>query len=281
MTIDELPARAQAALCQTAVTCGGYPDEATCVDLFPGEVVFKPIVDAVKRGTLAFDGALMSACLNEMNAECQRNAPEPPACAQALQGRVAAGGACVSGAECIGGGTCAKPESCNTDYLCCAGTCGPPRVGVGGDCSQTLSMCQEGATCMGGVCVADAAAGAPCSSTTICARPAFCRNSGGDSGTCVLPAPSGAACDPTEALGCARSDEYCEITTSVCTKSHPPGAACTSDDMCVEYAFCQNGACVAPTAGAACDYAAGAKCMDGLACTGGVCTKPSYEVCGS
>jgi hypothetical protein len=243
----------------------------------------QPIVDAVKRGAAVFDGRLMSECLSQgFRMDCVTNVSDPPACAHAVQGRVAEGGACISGAECIGHGSCHKPQGCD-DLFCCEGTCGPPLVGLGGDCSRDSLVCQSGTYCEGGVCVADLPAGESCTLGRKCAVPAVCSYpvAGGPSAVCTVPAASGGACDPTRTEVCARSDEYCDTATRVCTKRHPPGEACSAEGDCLDYAFCRNGACVAPGVGAACNSATGDLCMDGLTCQGGVCTKHTYAACGA
>jgi len=250
MTIDEVPARFQAAECRLTVTCGIYPDEASCEQALPIAAAAQAVVAAVKRGTMTFDGTLATQCLSELGVDCTNQ--DPPICEQVFQGRVAAGGSCVLDGECMGGGPCMKPQDC-TDS-CCAGTCGPAKLPVGGDCSQDISLCARGSHCESpGTCVADV----------------------------PVPAPAtGASCDPTGSAACARSDDYCDAAAMKCTWRRPVGAACATSNECLDEAFCgSNGACVARAGvGAACGGASGTQCLSLLDCESGVCTvflKPS------
>jgi len=271
MTIDELPARYQAAECRVLVMCGEFPDRASCEQTFPLAEIAIPAVDAVKRGTMTFDGTAASECLSQIGADCSN--PDPPACDQLFQGHVAAGGTCTMTGECVGGGQCGKPVGCMD--ACCAGTCGPARIALGGDCSGGTSECVKGSHCDGGTCAADLPAGASCANGVPCAEPAVCNYiaDNPDSNTCVLPAASGAACDPTHYMACARSDEYCDTGKLTCTKKRPLGAACSAAIPCINYGDCQNGVCGARVGvGAACDDAAGGRCLSLLDCVDGVCT---------
>ena len=284
--IEQLPAELERRACARATACGGAESQTACEStLFLTESSETlTLVEAVKRGTVKYDGDSARVCLDAITADCA-DLVEPDGCGDMFRGTVAAGGVCVIAAECADRGRCLKPGTCTA--ACCAGTCEAVAapVAIGGACdfpSSTPNPCIEGAFCFEGACTARRSVGAACQSAPDeCVEPAVClRYPDGSSQTCtVISSESGAACVPGANFGCGRADETCDATTSRCTKLAALGAACQTNEDCVGYAYCDAaaGACKArPTLGQACDaISAGVYCAGSLICPNGVCVEPA------
>lgn len=282
--IDNLASELEQRVCARAVACGGAESQTTCEStLFLTEQSgFQTVVQAVKRGTIAYDGTSAQTCLDAITTDCA-DLVEPAACDVTFRGKVPAGGACVISTECVGGGACVKPDTCTVS--CCAGTCQAVAApaAIGGACDILASTpCVDGAFCANdGTCTARRPVGAACSGArNECVSPAVClyRPDGSPETCTVISSEPGAACAPGANFGCGREDETCNATTSLCTKRAAVGAACASSADCVGYAYCDTtvGTCKArPTLGQACDNNTGAWCVGSLTCPNGVCVAPT------
>jgi len=281
--IDDLVPELQQRACARAVACGGAESQTSCEStiFLAQDSGVLTVVQDVKRGTIKYDGASARVCVDAITTDCA-DLVEPAACNNIFRGTVPAGGACVVDTECVDRAPCLKPDTCTT--TCCAGTCqaAVAPVAIGGACDFTLpTPCVAGAFCANdGTCTARRAAGAACQGARDeCLDPAVCLSLPGGSETCtVISTQPGAACVPGANFGCARQDEICNATTSLCTKRGLPGAACTTYGDCVGYAYCDTaaGTCtLSPTVGQACDVNNGVFCLGGLSCQNGVCSEPT------
>ena len=277
--IDELSARVDERVCAFATACGTVPDQASCnaVTSFATDAQLATLVAAVKRGTIAYDGALADQCLSEFGTGCTVSFGQSPACRDTFHGLVAPGGVCVLSEECSGNGTCLQAGCVSA---CCPGVCsaGTTPIPIGGNCATLPGQCVSDAYCNGGVCAAKLAAGMACTGADACQSPGNCvlgsPGSGIRTGVCTLPGDTGAACRSGDASPlCLRITDYCDTVTNVCVKRKAPGGSCATSDLeCVPYARCVDGICKSrPIAGEACDPSLATGCLGNLRCTAGVC----------
>jgi hypothetical protein len=283
--VEELPAEIERRGCARAAACGGAESQTACesTTFLAESAGARTVVEAVKRGTVKYDGESARICLDALTIDCA-DLVEPAACDDVFRGTVPAGGACVTAVECADGGRCLEPDTCTV--ACCVGTCeavGAP-IAIGGACDFPFSStpCVEGAFCANDrTCTARRLVGAACEGAADeCLEPAVCLYRPDGSGeTCtVISTEPGAACIPGANFGCGRADETCNATTSLCTKRAAPGAPCQTYGDCVGYAYCDAavGTCkLRPTLGQACDNNTDAWCVGGLICPNGVCAEPA------
>ena len=96
------------------------------------------------------------------------------------------------------------------------------------------------------------------------------------SSTCATQAAHGATCDPTDFLQpCIDIRDYCDPTTTVCTRRIPIGGVCSPSAPCVPFATCDatTSICVAlPRVDEACTIDANgfSNCLYDLQCMNGM-----------
>src|SRR4051794_33123003 len=106
ISLAELPARLIDIECGASVTCGTYPDEATC------RAVIDPSLDQLqaegKAGRVKVDAERAASCLDRIASalgSCRLSdrliSAPPPSCEQVFVGTVPAGGLCLHGEECV------------------------------------------------------------------------------------------------------------------------------------------------------------------------------------
>ena len=251
--IDKLDAVYQQSYCQRLVTCGEFPDLATCLSAniggFPVQLsapaANSDVVAAVLAGLVIYNGTKMQACIDALAAtSCDptsREARIPPAvCTETLRGTVAGGGMCHLSAECIS-------QMCNVPVCesgCCAGTCvgdTPPvtttgTIAVGEPCDfETLDPCVDGAFCREGVgiCQPLEDEGSTCMEAQECDYGLSCA---GESGlTCQsLPALG----EPCPQLQCRDEGTVCSTMTMTCVAVGLPPAPCAGPADCSAYYQC-------------------------------------------
>lgn len=190
-----LGAGADAALSgQTCAERRGFVLEDTFADL-------EPLID---EGRVTYDEDAALDCLQKIAAlDCDElpNAAELP-CLDAIGGTVAIGDACDRDLECEGNTFCALAAAC-------PGTC-TARHGQGEDCEKEAE-CDAALACVGGRCLAPAAAQAACGPDSPCNATALCVGANvaqGIDGTCIaladaFAANEGDSCSFTTASYCA------------------------------------------------------------------------------
>jgi hypothetical protein len=291
LAVADVPERLEGEVCAQAVACGLSPDEATCRATTFLDTDSNDLEAAVARGTVIYDAGAAADCIDafaDFLGGCafsdQGSIDEPPdACARAVQGTVAAGGACYLDEECVGGSAgdaeCVAPPSCT--MACCMGTCSAVDEGPPLPCTIE-DLCADGLYCQPGqtmdTCQPQVSSGA-CDAFDACASPMICDlDFGTGMGTCYRPAAEGATCNP-EALyaSCDRFDNYCDPADSTCKKRPRPGEACNVEvDNCAEWAWCNAGTCdTLPGEGEPCPQQL---CLGDLDCTeAGSCVAPAPD----
>ncbi|WP_242360262.1 MULTISPECIES: hypothetical protein [Anaeromyxobacter] len=142
----------------------------------------------------------------------------------------------AAGAPCDG----ASPE-CDVGLYCDAGVC-REKLAAGGDCTDTLSACARGTTCL------------------------VATNS---SLWCVPYAGLGEACDPRWSWPWCARGTYCDGTTARCEADKLPGGSCADSDECLK------GYCDYATARCVALKAAGTPCTAHRECASGLCDSAS------
>jgi hypothetical protein len=157
----------------------------------------------------------------------------------AVSGRPCRTGAitCNTGAPiCVEAGNVPNGTTCGTNQVCSAGACVACTAGLActpaNPCHAGFTSCAPTITC--------ADSGANLVNGTVCGTNRVCNN-----GSCAA-CTAGAACQPTNV--CRTGATSCVTGTSVCaeTGNRPNGTSCGTNQVC------NNGACVACTAGGAC-----------------------------
>jgi hypothetical protein len=190
------------------------------------------------------------------------------------------GGACFIGAECAGGASCEPTDmNCDSDTMCCPGTCGAPSVDVaaGAPCGDNdvcpdNQYCKPPATGDVGTCTAlITAEGAMCDGSFFaCADPMVC-NLFADMPTCEKPVGTGEACKPDALIPCIQNSDHCDDTTMKCVGPLADGAACMASSECAADSTCAADTCQKNVAvGGACSDTT-ADCLGSLECTSGTC----------
>jgi hypothetical protein len=294
--IDDFPDELAKAICARDVRCGFQPDEATCEasQIFAGNDV-ETTLGAVKAKTIDYSEDNAKKCLDTVrNDDCTFTGFHVPSpCDTLFVGTLTAGTACVIDEECANRGTCtATDANCDRTTACCPGTCadGPAVAAVGAPCGDTGgagTICDDGLYCKDtggatGTCTALVATeGAACDTFfDTCADPFYCniQDFMTFTGKCATPAASGATCVAADLIPCTDTRDYCDATSTTCTRSVGVDAACSDTIACIGFASCSATTmkCVAnPSAGQACDAANGPDCLGTLDCTNAVCTAPA------
>jgi hypothetical protein len=308
--IEDVPEALGTALCASIASCyGSFSDiiyrGVDCVDNVSSDIRdgSLPIWQAdIAAGTVVYHGDKVQACADAIAAQgCGlRSERTPSICDEALEGQVAAGGACQGGVECAG------PRYCAFTGGVCPGVC--TDLEASGAACQSDEACQDGLVCLvdaatgDGVCGALGGEGDTCSGDDRCAAGASCV--GADPATDTLGSctswsnrfteAEGAACDPaggqlcSEGLSCV-VDGFVPGSgvTFSCSQPFASGAACQVGfpNACPVGEYCDadlatgmvDGMCMkSPTAGEPCyDSPAGGAvpaCAPGLACNpSGLC----------
>ena len=203
ITIDQLPAREAAVLCDYAARCGldttvqegllgsAGGDCTSSFTLYFANSVFAQYQLAVARGTLTYDADQAGECLAAFDGlACGSFAgTAPPACEATLVGHVTDGGACTFSQECSATSQCTGASG-----MTCGMCTHVPQAGE--SCATTA--CASALYCDGThTCVARLVAGSPCDPTmSMCAAGTTCMPAmiGGTTGTCTVPAPNTTTC---------------------------------------------------------------------------------------
>lgn len=278
---DSFAGRAVAALCDYATRCplgelGVITDEDACRDIVARGAAASS--DFGSWRALALEEANDAIAIDETNAAACIAAIETAACSDALgrgdlsaitacenavEGRTAAGGACIASEACASG--FCEPTSA------CEGTCRVP-LGEGAPCVG--GECDDGLVCApkpgsGKVCQAFKSVGGacdlvPCEPGLVCAR-ASGGSGGGETPECMLP-PS------TVGANCAVTGRCGGTLTCVDTRPAPTcvaypgaGAACLDGYLCTRGHFCDFGT-PTPTCAALGDGTNGGVCFSGSDC---------------
>lgn len=298
--IGELPAAYATAICDAADACLGpllpiflaAGDCETPYRALVANTVLPMFEAAIARGTLVYDPARVSACLDAVaSGGCDTLAGGmlPAACEDALQGTVALGGACDIDAECVDDAACVQGAAC-------PGTC-TARGGPGRSCARN-DECQRGFICDSTTCTAAPTEGQACKgpSAPDCRIGLICVG-GNDTrqGTCrtqeaVFTAGEGAACDLQAGPWC-QEGLSCVVDSIampggamlLCARPVASGAACKGGipDQCPVGEYCtaalamgmNEGTCAPlPVGGEPCaTRIVGPQCAAAHACVAGIC----------
>lgn len=253
----------------TLVTFGGWSSMSDCVQgvasltLSPGQAQ-----QALQNGTLRLNTCKTNTCLSSLqNAHCgalhqifsENRAVGFDACYDAWDGTLGADRSCTVDAQCAGHQVCVRA----TDAPACEGKCadaGAPGEGACGDnvcrgdqycssanqicmtrpalgeaCTNDEKVCNVGAECVNGQCVAiqsGLSEGDACDiQNKLCSFDLVCL------GECATPHPEGAQC---QFFGC-EADFYCS-EGGECTRRGSEGDTCQSDMQCLSNR-CAGGVC--------------------------------------
>lgn len=286
-------------LCTNAVSCGEYPDQATC--LASQRTSSTEAIAAVNAGRSKYDGVAAAQCLSALRAVfgggCRlssllKGLANPTACDRVFKGTVADGAACLADEECVSA-SC-NGSACTGVQACCAGTCDPTvasPVPAGGDCSSPAARCVDGTSCRvtvgsttaSATCAPFLAAGQPCDVTPgdRCADGLFClEDATGLSTICQSLPGEGESCASVSA--CDDTRDYCNQTRT-CVRKVAVGASCPLGAECMGLARCDDTTqtCVAlGKAGETCDPNVFFTCLGSLDCVANTCTlPPAQPVC--
>lgn len=286
--VDDLPDELADARCDNLVECGGIADQATCdAAVVVDESELDTIKTGIANGTIKYSGDDAADCIDQLGGRgCTFTGfHNENACEGVFTGTVATGGACSIDLQCANQGNCEITGNCDPDTMCCTGTCmgGSSESALGGPCNDEIHTCATNAYCKPGAtsgavgtCTALVAGeGSACDAVSACVNPLYCNvNFQTGMGTCKKPAASKATCSRMDLIPCADSRDYCDATSSTCTRRIAVGGTCSGTLPCVGYASCINGACVADIPlGGACT-GDGADCAGDLDCISGTCQVP-------
>jgi hypothetical protein len=305
IALSELPARYAAASCTAYERCAGadlvklFLNGVDCTTLTERRILngtFPMIQSKIDGGTVHYDGAKASACINAIAARtCATfNDRDPPECLAAIDGTVDLGGDCTLDDECKGIAFC--QSTTNT----CPGTCTSLLV-AGMACSKN-DHCAAGLVCSEEtkLCVAPTGVDQPCEyGKPPCAAGLVCLGKDDNAktpGTCkasaqAFAADDGAACDAAKGQMCKTGLSCAAISLTLvpwtityqCVKagSYAVGAACkpawpeacTAGNYCkVSNALTFDGTCAPrPQVGEACDDKKGPPCRTGAVCVANKC----------
>lgn len=180
---------------------------------------FAKLAALVAAGKLTFDGQAAAQCLALAAESCSNFelVEGPPVCTKVFVGKSTSGAACGYNVECASD-YCYTPTSC-------AGTC-KKRVLLGASCSDK-DMCEAGAVCSGGVCVANLlkGAGAACNPLK-CKEGLYCANTE----KCTSLVKLGGSCD---IVGACEPGAQCidNGAGGVCKPMPQNGEACVPDSL--------------------------------------------------
>jgi hypothetical protein len=283
--------QAVATICARDVSCGEYPDPATCaLNVLP--FLYPQLIADLDSGKVIFDTGAAADCIAFLGAiqGCSRtmffNVFEPPQCNGVFKGTLADGAACFDPVECVSG-TC-DTSGCSQDAVCCAGTCGPtlPMLPLGADCSDSRNgTCAAGTFCIPDVnggqptCGPRLAEGQPCvGGTDSCDFGLECDRNSTSTYVCGHLAAEGDSCG--QYIGCDSITDFCDPVTLRCKPKIAPGGGCTQMLGCADYATCNLMTLVCEArrgVGEACPVVS--DCADTLSCLGGRCTQTQTPVC--
>jgi hypothetical protein len=147
VTVEELPAKYAAAVCEVFTTCAGdlwefFRPGEDCVKQFTvtAEEELSALPNAIDSGRVKYHGTKIQKCLDDVVARgCEAFAErEPESCEQAIEGTVKEGGSCTMDEECAG------KQYCKLDQAC-PGKCAPYEQ-AGGAC-ESNDHCASGLKC--------------------------------------------------------------------------------------------------------------------------------------
>lgn len=248
--------------CDYYLRCGrmAVADKAECLTVFAEQCnnIYEPHYRAAAdAGLLELSESGLSLCAEHLQTvACEKQMLDLDGdCEQMWVGKVSAGGECAPGIEslvCQPSTTCAittslcgtceaavgAEQACGTDvarcddgFSCIEGVC-VKRGEVGDACSQTMP-CRIGASCVNDVCqgFTTVALGEACGQGARCPYNSFCRG-----GECVAQIALGEACAPNDSC---RSG-VCEL--GMCQALRAAGETCNSNPQCVS-GRCNQGIC--------------------------------------
>jgi hypothetical protein len=230
-----------------------------------------PTLDqAVADHRVTYDASKAAACLADLSKQLPCASVWPPSCVPSvLVGAVADGQVCDSTYVCPLHSTCQVPtvgtDSCPMQICQHVGAAGEP-------CDYT---CQDGATCVGGTCLANLPSGAACGAAgqASCSDELFCGPS--TPGTCMPRAGEGGACADSSACW---DHQYCD-STKHCHDRLGLGGDCSFDaSSCQTFSACDptTHKCVAAShLGELCGDILG---IPTILCGGGVCAQDANNV---
>jgi len=252
-TVSDVPYNLAQYSCSALQKCSSHVAELVfgpndCVTLLSKrfEAALQPSLDdAVRAGTMKFDGSKLAACLTKIEAlGCAAlDNVYVAACESALGGTVAYGGSCAFDGECKGDAYC---QSTGT----CPGKCAQREM-AGAACRDDAA-CQAGDKCFEGKCTQRIAAGAACTQNDVgCSSGFVCGPDVGSGRTCVamdtlFVRTAGDDCSLLGAELCEQ-DSYCAVTalslqgaTMSCVGQASHGGACNFSypDMCPSDQYC-------------------------------------------
>ena len=307
-----------AAECGPAKACGVAASDASCDDITNNSradspVCGAPLLEAVKKGTVRYDGNEAKKCVDALTTQCR----PVGVCDKVFTGTVAVGGACTVSQECESTAWCDRSstcpgacttklgagakvpnvEACSTNRVLLASsgdiTClANPREG---DACAATPDCSSGLSCRDGRCAPGPKGGEPCDGAT-CAigfrctagtclawakRGEACAN---ESSTAGAPCQAGLACRDGVCGDALREGESCDgnstrcgaglqCKSSTCTRRGEAGASCRSLFDCDEGLWCDGANCFAKQ-GVGGPCMANGACELGLTCTDGTCGVP-------
>jgi hypothetical protein len=285
--LDDFGQQVNDAVCDFQTSCGVFATKADCLVSMPFSTL--PLEGQLAAGTLVFHPEHVATCVGQLAAiaDCALTTKlqtidmgSAPICVEAFQGTVVVGGACVDAIECTTH-VCTKPPSC-TD-ACCMGSCAPApitdKAAIGESCADR--RCVPGAYCQHStsMCKARVAEGEVCDDAFSCVISAICDPDTASVKTCKHIAAHAESCDRTSIVACDRSDDFCALQGSTCTRFPGIGEACSAAIHCLPLARCVSNVCVSlPRTGEACTVG-GARCQGALECVNGVCTSLPSGLC--
>lgn len=262
-TYEDYVVEFSATFCARAVTCGNYPDVASC--LKSGKSTLGQFTADVEAGLVTFDLQAGRDCLEKVaNSTC--TAVASPECVDTT-GTVAIGGQCFRSYSCIGEARCdgAATSTC-TPGVCAAKAAAGEACLFDGECSSGL-VCSFSE----GTCAAPAGLDEDCSDVS-CVGDYSC----GLDGFCAAYANTGTSCN---SVPCLQTRDFCD-QEDLCSPRIEVGQNCAVGE-CVGYADCVVDICVArPGEGESCDDIDGASCLGNTSCENGLCVlPPSLQIC--
>ncbi len=230
LTIDTLTPAFVSAYCKSASSCPTsylwFASPDSCATLFGAKLSSMEEPALVKAGRLTFNADKAAECLAAISGgSCALEKGGPQACRDAFVGVVATGASCEDDRVCVSHWCKGVNQKSATNTSGC-GVC-TEAIKVGEACTGT--GCAVGSKCIGDKCVADGsvAVGAECAGESSCGASAFCDYDGSKQ-KCVAFAASGEACKSSSA--CA-GGLMC-LAKAMTDKSGTCGAARKLGDAC-------------------------------------------------
>lgn len=252
--------------CERRARCGEWTSKEECILWMGSAPNFRELElrASVAAGRVTYSPGRAEACVEHLRtASCDWTSEDRRTtnhdCEATFRGHLAAGDTCYSEEDCRG--DCAAPPNCSDTS--CPATCYEvePLSDIGGPCG--FDDCVDGAVCDGGICVALAPAGAPCSQPLGCDYGFVCID-----GTCQDTANRGESCENN---WCENdTGDRCDETSSTCVARRGVGGLCRWNIDCMYPLMCGPSlVCVAPPV-------LGEPCLDGscglgLYCDAGTC----------